>query len=313
MKGCSLVLDAAVPLLRKDGHFLSSGKPNPPHNCRVFDVTISSLQVTCLPGDDGGLSQEFLLQVELAPKQPCKDLKLCCYLVVLCNPPLPPPPPPPLPSPTHIEVTPPRAFLQVYQVGSMTPVVEVSRLSPSFSVTNLRPATAYKVTVMAMNDKGASRATQLKAYTSRVLEMQEETSAEPARDRERGPGVPVVVAVGAGVAAVPLVVGVGVLVWLKVCRRVPTPPPSPRRHSTLSKDAASTALPSEGSPHRDPDLLSHTTDPGNSPDHCAHIATISTSSSFFLHNGGTPYPSSAHHTGAAPAVSQPPPYTASFG
>ncbi|KAK8376224.1 hypothetical protein O3P69_008728 [Scylla paramamosain] len=233
-------------------HIVAAGKPNPPHNCRVFDVTISSLQVTCLPGDDGGLSQEFLLQV--------------------------------------------------YQVGSMTPVVEVSRPSPSFSVTNLRPATAYKVTVTAMNDKGASRATQLKAYTSRVLEMQEETSAEPARDRERGPGVPVVVAVGAGVAAVPLVVGVGVLVWLKACRRVPTPPPSPRRHSTLSKDAASTALPSEGSPHRDPDLLSHTTDPGNSPDHCAHIATISTSSSFFLHNGGPPYPSSAHHTGAAPAV-----------
>lgn len=234
-------------------HIVAAGKPNPPHNCRVFDVTISSLQVTCLPGDDGGLTQEFILQV--------------------------------------------------FQVGSLTPVVEVSRQSPSFSVTNLRPATAYKVTVTAVNHKGASRATQLKAYTSRVLEMQEETSAEPARDRERGPGVPVVVGVGAGVATVAVVVGLGVLVWLKLCRRVPPPPPSPRRHSTLSKDAASTALPSEGSPHRDPDLLSHTTDPpGNSPDHCAHIATISTSSSFFLHNGGPPYPSSAHHTGAAPAV-----------
>ncbi|XP_063864675.1 LOW QUALITY PROTEIN: hemicentin-2-like [Scylla paramamosain] len=44
-------------------HIVAAGKPNPPHNCRVFDVTISSLQVTCLPGDDGGLSQEFLLQV----------------------------------------------------------------------------------------------------------------------------------------------------------------------------------------------------------------------------------------------------------
>ncbi|XP_050722018.1 uncharacterized protein LOC127001493 isoform X3 [Eriocheir sinensis] len=221
-------------------HIVAAGKPDPPHNCRVFDVTISSLQVTCLPGDDGGLSQEFLLQV--------------------------------------------------FEVGSITPVVEVTRPSPSFSVTNLRPATAYKVTVTAVNHKGASRATQLKAYTSRVLEMQEETSAEPARDRERGPGVPVVVGVGAGLATVPLVVAVGVLVWMKLCRRIPTPPPSPRRHSTLSKDAASTALPSEGSPHRDPDLLSHTT------------ATISTSSSFFLHNGGTPYPSSAHHTGAAPAA-----------
>lgn len=53
----------------------------------------------------------------------------------------------------------------------------MTRPSPSFSVTNLRPATAYKVTVTAVNHKGASRATQLKAYTSRVLELQEETSA----------------------------------------------------------------------------------------------------------------------------------------
>lgn len=39
------------------------GKPDPPHNCRVFDVTISSLQVNCLAGDDGGLTQQFILQV----------------------------------------------------------------------------------------------------------------------------------------------------------------------------------------------------------------------------------------------------------
>lgn len=69
----------------------------------------------------------------------------------------------------------------------MTPVVEVTRPSPSFSVTNLRPATAYKVTVTAMNHKGASRATQLKAYTSRVLEMQEETSAGKPPSHPRGP------------------------------------------------------------------------------------------------------------------------------
>ncbi|CAL4110035.1 unnamed protein product, partial [Meganyctiphanes norvegica] len=39
------------------------GKPDPPHGCRAYEVTISSLQVACHPGDDGGLGQTFLLQV----------------------------------------------------------------------------------------------------------------------------------------------------------------------------------------------------------------------------------------------------------
>ena len=42
---------------------------------------------------------------------------------------------------------------------------------------NLRPATAYKLTIMALNEKGASRAHELKALTIKVPETQEETSA----------------------------------------------------------------------------------------------------------------------------------------
>nr|XP_053631043.1 nephrin-like [Cherax quadricarinatus] len=42
---------------------VAAGKPDPPHNCRAYDVTISSLQVSCLPGYDGGLGQTFILKV----------------------------------------------------------------------------------------------------------------------------------------------------------------------------------------------------------------------------------------------------------
>ncbi|XP_042232881.1 uncharacterized protein LOC121873411 [Homarus americanus] len=71
---------------------------------------------------------------------------------------------------------------------------------------------------------------------------------------------------------------------------------------THSKDGASTGLPSEASPpdDRNPDLISHTPDPTEcQEEHCAEIATISASSSFFLHNGGPTYPASSC---AAPAA-----------
>ncbi|XP_069161281.1 uncharacterized protein [Procambarus clarkii] len=225
-------------------HIVAAGKPDPPHNCRVFDVTISSLQVTCLPGDDGGLSQTFLFQVS--------------------------------------------------QIGATSPLVEVSRASPSFSVANLSPATAYKIIVAAVNDKGASTDTELKAYTVRVPETQEETSAEPTRDRERESSVPMVVMVGGGVAAVPLVVAAAVLLWLRLCRRAPRGSGGgaggSRRLSSHSKGGASTGLPSDASPpaeEHNPDLLCHAK--GAPQEHRkkgAGIATISSKSTYLLHNGG---------------------------
>ncbi|XP_071533705.1 uncharacterized protein [Panulirus ornatus] len=232
-------------------HIVAAGKPDPPHNCRVFDVTISSLQVTCLAGDDGGLTQNFLLQV--------------------------------------------------YQIGSTSPVVEVTRASPSFSVANLRPATAYKIIIAAINDKGASRVTELKAYTVRVPETREETSAEPTRDRDRGSSVPLALVVGGVVTGVPLVVVIAVLLWLRLFRRSTAGGARERRLSTNSKDGASTDLPSEASPpdDRNPDLISHTPDPGEDTDQCGEIATITTSSTFFLHNGGPSYPATAAAAGAS--------------
>ncbi|XP_042870627.1 uncharacterized protein LOC122252301 isoform X2 [Penaeus japonicus] len=253
-------------------HIVAAGKPDPPHNCRVFDVTISSLQVTCLAGDDGGLTQNFLLQV--------------------------------------------------YQIGSSSPVVEVTRPSPSFSVANLRPANAYKIIVAAINDKGASQETELKAYTVKIPERQEETSAEPTRDRGRGTSVPLAVMVGGGLAAVPVVVVAAVLIWLRVCRRATGNAGSEdgsddgrdRRPSNHSKDGGSTDLASEvtQADERNPDIISHTPDPTECIETCGDIATISTTSSFYLPNGGPKYPSAvatAPVASSATAVVTPAPVT----
>ncbi|KAK8391861.1 hypothetical protein O3P69_017465 [Scylla paramamosain] len=118
---------------------VAAGKPDPPHNCRAYEVTISSLQVSCLPGDDGGLGQKFVLQV-------------------------------------------------VEANGDFKPVVEVTREAASFSVANLRPATAYRLFIKATNAKGESRPTELSAYTEALNHPQHETPAEPTRGRESGRG-----------------------------------------------------------------------------------------------------------------------------
>ncbi|XKL62808.1 hypothetical protein PGB90_002641 [Kerria lacca] len=44
-------------------HIVSAGKPDPPHNCSVANLTQSWLYVKCLRGFDGGLPQEFICEV----------------------------------------------------------------------------------------------------------------------------------------------------------------------------------------------------------------------------------------------------------
>ncbi|XP_076031364.1 uncharacterized protein LOC143019535 isoform X2 [Oratosquilla oratoria] len=191
-------------------HIVAAGKPDPPHNCRVFDVTISSLQVTCLAGDDGGLKQSFLLQV--------------------------------------------------FQVGGRDPVVEVTMPSPSFSAANLRPATAYKITVTARNEKGASKPAELKAYTIRLPETQEETSAEPARDRDRGMSIPMGVVIGGALTGIPVVLLI-LVVSVRACVRAKR---GRQDGPTSSRN------------------------PSDTSERQGEIATIS-SSSYFLSNGNPAY------------------------
>ncbi|XP_066982713.1 uncharacterized protein [Macrobrachium rosenbergii] len=238
---------------------IPAGKPDPPHNCGVSAVTISSLQVLCLPGDDGGLNQTFLLQV--------------------------------------------------FQIGSeQIPIGEVKSETPNFNLANLRPATPYKIVIVAANNMGTSRVIELKTFTSRVLETQQETNAEAARDREKEMGIPAVVLVGGGVMLVPLIVVIIVVIRLKVSR-----------HSHMRRRNDQGGRPSSARPmdtpytefaHEisadidecDPDILSHT--PGvTRPLHWSYVGTdiaaLSTSAT------NHPKGSSLHATAIAPPVPLP--------
>lgn len=44
-------------------HLIPAGKPDPVHNCTVRNQTISTLFVSCGKGFDGGLPQNFLMEV----------------------------------------------------------------------------------------------------------------------------------------------------------------------------------------------------------------------------------------------------------
>ncbi|XP_068209109.1 uncharacterized protein [Palaemon carinicauda] len=227
-------------------HIVAAGKPDPPHNCRVFDVTVSSLQIACSAGDDGGLPQNF--------------------------------------------------SLKVYQIGKLSPIVKVSRLSPSFSISGLRPATAYKITIVAINDKGSSKMTELKAYTITVPETPEETNAEPARDQSQETRVPVAVAVGIAVALVPvLMMLIGVLVKSRFCgackrRSRHVPELEGPEKTSHSMDVVSTLSAEE----INPDIISHTADPpawesGQEPS----ISTIIPTTDQLPNGGSTAFKSAA--------------------
>lgn len=45
--------------------YFVSGRPDSPHNCSVLNQTTDSLHVECTEGFDGGLSQEFTLEMDL--------------------------------------------------------------------------------------------------------------------------------------------------------------------------------------------------------------------------------------------------------
>lgn len=51
------------PIFLVNFYFKITGRPDPPHNCSVVNLTQSWLLVKCLRGFDGGLPQEFICQV----------------------------------------------------------------------------------------------------------------------------------------------------------------------------------------------------------------------------------------------------------
>ncbi|CAG9837594.1 unnamed protein product [Diabrotica balteata] len=44
-------------------HIIPAGKPDPPYNCTIVNMTNESLEVECTDGFDGGLPQHFILEV----------------------------------------------------------------------------------------------------------------------------------------------------------------------------------------------------------------------------------------------------------
>ena len=44
-------------------HLIPAGRPDPVHNCTVVNQTYSTLHVVCLRGFDGGLPQDFTMEV----------------------------------------------------------------------------------------------------------------------------------------------------------------------------------------------------------------------------------------------------------
>ncbi|XP_066940172.1 LOW QUALITY PROTEIN: nephrin-like [Macrobrachium rosenbergii] len=46
-------------------HIIPAGKPEPPGNCTVIQRTRTSVRISCMPGNSGGLKQSFVLQARL--------------------------------------------------------------------------------------------------------------------------------------------------------------------------------------------------------------------------------------------------------
>ena len=44
-------------------HIISAGKPDPVHNCTAHNVTAEAVQITCAAGYDGGLPQQFHIEI----------------------------------------------------------------------------------------------------------------------------------------------------------------------------------------------------------------------------------------------------------
>ncbi|KAG0711871.1 hypothetical protein GWK47_019666 [Chionoecetes opilio] len=49
--------------LPKSAYHVPSGHPDPVHNCTVFNLSVSMVNVRCVAGFDGGLPQRFLMQL----------------------------------------------------------------------------------------------------------------------------------------------------------------------------------------------------------------------------------------------------------
>ncbi|KAG8222031.1 hypothetical protein J437_LFUL002793, partial [Ladona fulva] len=133
---------------------VAAGKPFPVRNCTLFNQTSTSVEVSCIPGFDGGLPQRFLLELYTEA-----DL--------------------PLPYETEEGV--------ITAGGVSTrPLLSMTSERPMFTLADLEPEVAFRVAVFAVNSKGRSSAVVLDEVTFRDPEKRTGESNSPIRFRPAG-------------------------------------------------------------------------------------------------------------------------------
>ncbi|XP_046402155.1 uncharacterized protein LOC124168089 [Ischnura elegans] len=159
---------------------VAAGKPFPVRNCTLFNQTSTSVEVSCIPGFDGGLPQRFLL--ELYSQAEGLD-EIIPGVVVPLHPAAPDPDNPdsdvgaasfstaaasateqhhdasrhPQPQPRQPKP----------EDGSGRPLMSITADRPSFTLSDLEPDVSFRVAVFAVNSKGRSQAVVLDEVTFR--------------------------------------------------------------------------------------------------------------------------------------------------
>ncbi|XP_076289472.1 nephrin isoform X4 [Lasioglossum baleicum] len=111
-------------------HIVPAGHPDTPHNCSLQNQTTDSLYVECTEGFDGGLPQNFTIQVDREASSGGSN-------------------------------GPAKPSRTVYNQTSKV---------PSFSMSNLEPGTSYDVYIYASNSKGRSETVRFRATTLNLPE-----------------------------------------------------------------------------------------------------------------------------------------------
>ncbi|XP_071454106.1 neural cell adhesion molecule 1-like [Hetaerina americana] len=221
---------------------VAAGKPFPVRNCTLFNQTSTSVEVSCIPGFDGGLPQRFLLELysaegapfeaeapALAPDAPedSSDAGAASFSTSsaaaehhgLYHP----QPQPRQPKPDEGD--------------GKRPLMSITSERPSFTLSDLEPEVSFRVAVFAVNSKGRSSAVVLDEVTFRDPEKRTAFDGHVSLSPLLG------VALGAAIS----LLSVTLLVALKVRRggRCPAAPPPASTLVTRETSTRATSSASE--------------------------------------------------------------------
>ncbi|XP_046401599.1 neural cell adhesion molecule 1-B-like [Ischnura elegans] len=159
---------------------VAAGKPFPVRNCTLFNQTSTSVEVSCIPGFDGGLPQRFLL--ELYSQAEGLD-EIIPGVVVPLHPAAPDPDDPDSDAGAASFSTAAASATEQHhdasrhpqpqprqpkpEDGSGRPLMSITADRPSFTLSDLEPDVSFRVAVFAVNSKGRSQAVVLDEVTFR--------------------------------------------------------------------------------------------------------------------------------------------------